>query len=156
MKFDTITIEGKSKKKQIEEGYYVKIEYMHGDADGYAKRTWGPFYKGEEDALLRFINMLEKALDAYPNGRGGCDDYVSKVPELKEWLEGYEESVKKECKDCKNNCKPCKIPEIRIGFEWETTPDGWYSDATIEGYSVKYYDCSDNSYHNVKLTKSKK
>ena len=34
MKFDTVTIEGKTKKKQIEEGYYVKIEYMYGDADG--------------------------------------------------------------------------------------------------------------------------
>ena len=125
MKFDTVTIEGKTKKKQIEEGYYVKIEYMYGDADGYAKRTWGPFYKGEEDALLRFVNMLEKTLNAYPHGRGGCDDYVDKVPELRNWLE-YENDEYR-CKDCNYNFKKCTVPEIRIGFKREKTPDGYNS-----------------------------
>jgi hypothetical protein len=142
MKFNKVIIKDVVKKKQIEEGYYVTIKYYYWSSNTYCERTWGPFYKGEEDALLRFVNMLEDTLVAFPNGKGGCDEYVDEVPELKNWLESEDEWW-----DIKDN--NINAPEVRLNFSWEKTPDGFGLDAAIDSYFVKYYD--NNVYRKVEF-----
>lgn len=140
-----VIIENKKEEPQIEEGFYVDIEFMYGDADGYTNRTVGPFYPNQKEYLIQFLNMLEDCLNAYPNGRGGEDDYEDVVEELKIWNITYEED---DTPDIDENLE--KVVE-QIGFEWEY--DIYEFDETeITSYNVTYYDKL-TGYHHVTLKK---
>lgn len=136
--------------KKIKEGFYVTVEFMYGDADGYKKETYGPFTQKEKQYLINFLNMLEKCLAAYPNGRGGFDDYHSKVKELKLW------DMNGDCDDDAYEKLSQEERDVieRIGFEWEYCPDGYGCQASIEDYEVKYYNSLDRVYCKVKLEKT--
>ena len=135
------------KKEKIEEGFYVDIEYMYGDADGYKTKTFGPFHLNQKKYLMHFLNMLESCLNAYPNGRSGFDDYEDIVEDIKIWDVDYERYD-----DLKID-KNFKQVIQQIGFDIERVPCGLDMEASIIAYSVKYYDQNDG-YHDVEIKKN--
>ena len=68
----------KTKKKRTKKPYYrVEVDFMEGDADGSQSDTL-EFY--EDDAndmknMSRFVMAVACCCAAYPNGRGGYDEY---------------------------------------------------------------------------------
>ena len=57
--------------------YEVQVEFMEGDADGYKTHTI--MFKNDgkaTDHMIDFLNFLGRCVVAYPNGKGGCDDYT--------------------------------------------------------------------------------
>ena len=123
------------------DGYYVLANFMYGDADGYTDKKIGPFKKDEEIYLSMFLDMLDKCLNAFPNGRGGFDEYEDKVEELKMWNTAYEYEDEEDESDyiAFTNLSKEIIEVIeRIGFEWPVTPDGWSVQASIKDYKVVY------------------
>lgn len=140
-----VIIENKKEEQQLEEGFYVDIEFMYGDADGYTNRTVGPFYPNQKEYLIQFLNMLEACLNAYPNGRGGDDEYEDVVEILKIWNFAYEED------DVPNIDKELEKVVEQIKFYWEYDICG-YGEATIENYNVTYYD-KVTGFHHVTLKK---
>ena len=142
-------INEKPKTKKVKDGYYVKIDFMYGDADGSTTRKIGPFMKHEEAALDAFLTMLDKCLKAFPNGKGGFDQFEEKVEELKIWNFAYEPD--------KNETLPEIPDEIksvieRLQFEWPLEPGDWGTQADIIEYSVKYYD--DGKCYNVDISET--
>ena len=139
----TFKIIGKGNKNNIKDGYYVKVDFMYGDADGYTKKSIGPFNKTEEKYLDMFLNMLDKCLKAFPNGKGGFETYEKKVDELKLWNPNYEpydeEEVKEYDKLIENITQDMLDIIDRINFEWPCTPDDWCCQASITDYKVVYY-----------------
>lgn len=140
-----VIIGRKKEEPQIKEGFYVEIEFMYGDADGWKNKTVGPFYPNQKEYLIQFLNMLESCLNAYPNGRGGDDDYEDVVETLKIWNFAYEED------DIPNIDKKLEKVVKQINFDWEYDICG-YGEADIRDYNVTYYD-KITGYHNVTLEK---
>lgn len=130
-------------KPQKEDGYYVKIKFMYGDADGYTKKKIGPFKVGEERYLNAFLDMLDKCLKAFPNGMGGGDTYEQEgnVQELKLWNIDYDPwDYDEEFELLYNNTPEEMLNFIeRIKFTWPYTPNDWNEQASIEHYKVEYY-----------------
>jgi hypothetical protein len=129
MKVD-IKINGKIKLPEYKNCYMIEIQYMYGDADEYAYDKIGSFDASNKeeieelkDALITCKNMLE----AYPHGRGGCDDYNDDVaPGFNKWFnpEDYEEETGKE-----------KL--FAIEMEYDRMCDGH---ASFNDYNLVYYD----------------
>ena len=122
------------------EGFYVDIDYMYGDADGYNTVTVGCFKQGEEAYLSEFLIMLNKCLEAYPYGLSSDEIYEDAVPELSLWLRDREVDDK-HLAECIG----------RIGFEMEYEPGDWGGEASIEGYNVRYYNKKDERFYNVEV-----
>ncbi len=148
---------GKPKKRKIKDGYYVKIDFMHGDADGDARVTAGPFYKDEEPILDIFITMLDKCLKAFPHGKGGFDTYEDEggVDELKLWNIAYEpfddeEGVSYDKLEATLSDEVKTVID-RIRFDWPTDP-GYGCQAQIMSYVIEYYE--NNICHNVLVGES--
>lgn len=58
--------------------YFVTVNIMHGDGDGYGSFVAGPFRKGQHEAHLEnFLETLELMDSRYPDGRGGGDMYCT-------------------------------------------------------------------------------
>lgn len=137
-------------KERIKEGFYITVNFMYGDADGWHDETYGPFVEKEKKHLIDFLNMLEKCLEAFPHGKGGYEEYHTEVPELNIWdCEHWNNDIEAKLSDEQKS-----IIE-RIGFEWEYCPDGYGCQASIEGYEVKYYNSLDRVWCKVKLEKDK-
>jgi len=67
--------------------YAVHIDVYSGDADGYDSFRVLGFKPGEDEGLLKnLLKTVELAKKAYPRGRGGDDDLVSKVPGFNYWF----------------------------------------------------------------------
>jgi hypothetical protein len=49
-------------KKNKKQGFYIKIEFMHGDADGTTYDEVGPFYEKDFPLATEFIEFLESAI----------------------------------------------------------------------------------------------
>lgn len=136
-------------------GYYVKIHYMYGDADGYKDIEYGPFTEDKVVYLLAFVNMLEECLSAYPNGRGGCDNYEDKVKGFAVWslMDDIEDTEKCNYTIDGHKLTEDDINEIEnIGFDVEYFP-GWDDiEASIEYYTVEYYDSNTRQSFEVELS----
>lgn len=109
-------------------------------------KTVGPFYPNQKEYLIQFLNMLESCLNAYPNGRGGDDDYEDVVETLKIWNLAYEED------DIPNIDKKLEKVVEQINFDWEYDIVYDEGEADIRDYNVTYYD-KITGYHNVTLEK---
>jgi hypothetical protein len=69
--------------------FEVVVTSMIGDADGFPSFTVGPFVRGIDDEVLdSFLQLMTAMSLAYPNGRGGNDDYEH-VDGFNDWF-GYE------------------------------------------------------------------
>jgi hypothetical protein len=66
------------KRKDV---YKFEVKFMYGDADGYGSEII--YVEKNNPYLERFIDFLDNCEKAYPNGRGGYDDYNDKV--VKDW-----------------------------------------------------------------------
>jgi hypothetical protein len=63
-------------KAQTPNSFEVEILTYWGDADGYKTFVMGPFIKDQdEDALQGLLETLHRMDNAYPDGRGGYDEY---------------------------------------------------------------------------------
>ena len=146
-----------NKKANTKDGYYVKIKFMFGDADGYTDKRVGPFKKGEEEYLDMFLTMLDKCLKAFPNGKGGFDTYEiqGKVNELKLWNQDYEPYDEEEVEEYDKFLESIEVTEKlqklinRIKFKWPCTPDDFNSQAEILEYKVEY--CENNTIYKVTI-----
>lgn len=73
-KFKNITIGEPRENRKI--GFYVDVEFMHGDGDGYADEQYGPFENTdiEKAYLMSFLTMLDNntgyALDEQDDDNG--------------------------------------------------------------------------------------
>ena len=69
--------ESKKKKRDKKPHYVVHVEFMEGDADGYQsdKLKFHVDDEGDMEDLERFVLAVAMCCAAYPNGRGGYDEY---------------------------------------------------------------------------------
>lgn len=149
--FTKIEIKEAITQEEIKPGYYVEVQHYYGDADGNESQMVGPFYKGEENYLLSFCNMLEDCLKAYPTGRGGGENYEDKLPEYATWayLEFWNDDFLLNGEVASDD--DMEVIE-RVGFEaiMDPTMTCFVHEATICSYEVKYYDGS--TYREVVLS----
>ena len=125
-----------------QEGYYVELHYMYGDADGYNDVTAGPFPNSKKHLLIELLNILEAMLASYPNGKGGWDGY-SHVPGYDKWFDpDY---------DAEKDGKPDPDAEFReeLGLETECTSDGYGCIAKFTGYDIWHHDGKTLDKYNV-------
>ena len=140
-----------AKKKNRKDGYYVQVEFMVGDADGYIKKKFGPFYDDETEYLDMFLDILDKCVCAFPKGKGGCDTYEYEVTELKVWLIDYypEDDEEEEEYDKLYEALSEKCKEIIERIEFEIETDYNCEQTTILKYRVFYY--KNNTCHYVEI-----
>jgi hypothetical protein len=125
-----ISINDKVRLPEYKDCYMIEVKYMYGDADGYADDKIGTFDASNKeemeelkDALITCRNMK----NAYPHGRGGCDDYDEDVaPGFDKWFnpEEYEDNTGKE-------------NPFAISMECDPFSDGH---ASFDDYTLYYYD----------------
>lgn len=114
--------------------YVVEIETMYGDADGYGQIVIGGFKPAQDEAhMVDLLDTLDRMGGAYPNGRGGGDDY-NHVEGFERWF-SIENIPKDEYE---------KLPETikSLSTDWEYSPDGYGFQASYEGYDIFFYDIS--------------
>ena len=147
---------GKKIKRGVRNGYYIEIDYMFGDGDKFIKKKVGPFLKREEEQLNTFLDILDKCISAFPNGKGGFDFYEDegKVSELKVWMHEYEPYDDEEYDEFDRLCEELSEKDKkvinRIKFNWPTEP-AHDTQAEILEYKLLYY--KDNVCYKVNINK---
>ncbi|MEB9469509.1 hypothetical protein P4J10_23230 [Bacillus cereus] len=122
--------------------YVVECEAMYGDADGWGEVEVGGFTRGKDEHLLKeFLEFCERMKNAYPNGRGGYDDY-GHVEGYDKWF--YADNLTTE----EFERLPKKVQELST--YWLNDPQGDGMEATFKDYEVFYYDESGIK-HNVEV-----
>lgn len=116
----------KKPKEDNRKGYLLIIDTMIGDADGYDTVEVGCFQENELHLLEEVIGVCDRMIEAYPNGRGGDDDYNH--------IEGFEKWFTEDYEDNIENI------EHLAPFQWSYSTDGYYMQNSIEGYKVVYLD----------------
>lgn len=111
-------------------GFYFKLEYMYGDANGHADRIIGPFPAERKDLVLEFANVCQGMLDAYPEGKGGFEGYED-VPKYEAY---FNEDFDPDEDD------PDQEVRDTVGAETEYVPDGSGCVASLTGFSCYYQD----------------
>jgi hypothetical protein len=160
----------KNKKKTIrprEPHYLVTFEWMEGDADGNQSDS-ATFNVDEVEDLKLFIVALECCNHAYPNGRGGCDEY-SGLPEYDAYfteeldVDKYEEmftddeldelSEEERLDRITENLKPLN-PSSEM---FDHPSDSNYISTSFDGYEVEFIDENGDSQEvTIKFDKTEK
>lgn len=125
--------------KGFPNSYQVNLVTYSGDADGDTTTEIFPFYKDKDEFFLEnLIETLEEARKAYPNGRGGSDEYSyrHRVDGFQVWFsDGSEDPDNQEIADFVEKLHETCSPS------WPYDP---MSDYTVEqsfsSYEVVYYD----------------
>ena len=125
-----------------EEGFYIDIEYMYGDADGDAVRTVGPFPIAQKRLLLQLLNVLDQMASLYPRGKGGYDGYES-IPYYDEWFD-EDERGDSEDDDFRD----------KIDLKTEYVPDGSGCIAKLVNFEVYYRDGRSLNHYEVNLVET--
>lgn len=108
-------------KEKIKNGYYIEVEFMFGDADGYTTKEMGPFSEEEKMELIDAVETIQRCIDEYADtGRGGLDDY--------DHIKGFDKWFSDEIES----------PNQAISMVYE--PNGCGIQASFDNYSVYYYD----------------
>lgn len=106
MKIKNFKISDKCEKH--EQGYVIVVNWMYGDADGWSTSEIGTFSEEEKDKLFDAIVVCKRMEMAYPNGRGGYDDYNS-VDGFYRWFSTDEEESEEKAIDMEyepyDNCQ---------------------------------------------------
>ena len=133
-----------------ERGFYVTMEYMYGDADGYNTVVAGPFPDEKKHLLIEFLNVLEDMAHRYPHGKGGFDGYED-VPNYNKWFD-----VETMAEECEPDFADPSDAEFRdgLGLEVECTPEGIGAIASLTGYDVTWRDGKTLGEYAVGLTTS--
>ncbi|MGL5579350.1 MAG: hypothetical protein ACRDCE_00025 [Cetobacterium sp.] len=108
--------------------YKVVVTFMENDADGYPTDTVY-FASGKESKMIEFLNFLGRCAVAYPNGKGGHDNY-SHVEGFRDWV--IDEDIPEE--EQPDSC-----------LEWAYWD--WEYCCSFEAVDVTYYDASGIEHH---------
>lgn len=119
--YTDIAIAGQPTAPKYRDKFVVTVEFMYGDADGEGIEQVA-FGKNQKDLLVEFLNFLSRCANAYPGGRGGCDDY--------DHIEGWSKWVDYEGGG--NN------PTL----EWQNDPQGDGFQASFRHAFVEWYDAA--------------
>lgn len=151
--------------------YSVQINVMHGDGDHYEFLTVDGFRRDiaeDIDLLESLLTTLTKMYEAFPNGRGGSDEYNYRhvTPDFDAWFSaediaaqdyGYTvQLLSREEKDAQ--LALAKRVDAHYGrteyVDWplDVTMGDFGTDADIVGFKVLYRDEEGERYHvDVKL-----
>lgn len=127
------------KKENMREGFYITILFQDMEE---MKQTVGPFTIDEKPYLIRFLNMLEDCLHAFPYGKCSGDKYEDYVDDLHVWdISYYDDRAEDETEEEEMMEKEPEFYNFtrELGFAWKLIPE-WYEDATIKSYEVQYFD----------------
>lgn len=72
---DVKLVRGPDRPPAPDKGFYVRLDYMYGDADGSNSVIAGPFPEDKKHLYLEFLNLLDTMKSWYPHGKGGYDGY---------------------------------------------------------------------------------
>lgn len=98
--------------------FVVTIQFMYGDADGSGTEIV-VFKETEKPLVIEFLNFLARCGNAYPGGRGGCDDYNH--------VEGWDKWCSGECEE--------NIPQL----DWQGDPACDGAQASFRGATMFWY-----------------
>ena len=117
--------------------YRININFMYGDADGYEDVDIFVSKEEENNELPRFIVFLDNCIKLYESsGRCGYDTYDE--------VEDYGYFV--------DECEENESEDPQIILEWPYDPSNGGTKATIEGYTITYFD-EDGYEYGVKIIK---
>ncbi len=128
-------------KKIVEEEwrrnhYFVEVNIMHGDADAYTDREFGPFEVNKhEDHLYDFLKVLSRMENHFPNGMSGMDDYK----DLQGFLPWFEEETV-EGRNEEENESLRLAQDLELYFWWPSDVTSSEGQAQYENHSVWYVD----------------
>lgn len=145
-----IKIKNPIKKKVPKKGFYVKIKWMYGDADGYKETKVGPFPENRKDILIDFLNVVSDMLRLYPHGKGGYDGYDS----VDGYLKFFSEDYRYDYDALTDEEKETRAIEEYVGAEQVYTPDDSGCVASICGYKVYYMDGITDDKYNVSVVEN--
>lgn len=125
MSISKFEINKKSKKDIV--GYYIKITWMHGDADGYTTNIIGKFLEEEKEELFDAIETCQRMLDC-------CEDcYEGNVEGFEKWF----------ITENNTNSKAIDIEEDITTTVW----CGEQRTCLLDKYEVFYLDENSNKYN---------
>lgn len=143
-----------------QEGFYVTLYWMFGDADGDTEQTAGPIPTGRRDMVIELANVLENMVDLYADsGKGGYEGYET-VPGIAKWFPNEEfdcdDDDTDEDFDCDNDNTDKNDPDqtIRTNLELEIqyTPANCGCIATLTGFDVFWQDGKTTTKYEVTLS----
>ncbi|AGO48947.1 hypothetical protein N356_gp055 [Cellulophaga phage phi14:2] len=120
------------------------IELMGGDADA----SFYPTVLVDENNpyLERFVKFLENCKKAYPNGKGGYDDY-SHVEDY--WLFIEESEFPDDISKEQEAAFEKEVENCGITFFWESNYE-YFGESSFVNYRVLYYD-ENGIKHNIEI-----
>lgn len=145
-----LKIKEKKVKRKREPHYKLTINFMEGDADGYQTQTH-IFDENSIESLKQTIMAIARCNAAYPNGRGGYDEYDG-LPEYDAFFNddldldcyddllsesGLEEGDQEEFEYVQNHLKEKYNP---YDIELEHPYDSNYIHTYFDGYFLVYVD----------------
>lgn len=129
---DVKLVRGPDRPPAPDKGFYVRLDYMYGDADGSNSVIAGPFPEDKKHLYLEFLNLLDTMKSWYPHGKGGYDGYED-VPGYAEWF-GDDDFDPED-----DGAMPADLEFIRsLGLEVEYWHDGLV--ASFQGYECYWHD----------------
>lgn len=146
MKITDVEIDNKV-KPDVSGKYYVKMEWMFGDANGYGKTVAGPFPENKKDLLIEFLNILQNMINLYSGGKCGWDNY--------EEIEGYELYFDEDfCYEDKYpNCSKndLKLQKVRDSVDAQMPCGEMGTIPTLISVKAFYRDRNSNKKHKVNI-----
>lgn len=124
-------IQKESKEKKMEEGFYVDIDLMGGDADYYDKIRLGVFTEKEKSFLEELINLLDE-LKKVPSGYE--DEKYHKVKNFDAWF--YEGKVDENDPKYDFLLNKLSFHSYSKSYCWGWTTDDMGRPYSLEGYEV--------------------
>lgn len=154
MKF-TIT-ENKIENEYPRNSFLVRVRVMHGDADLFQYVNYPGFKRNQDEELLeKFINVLREMESAYPNGRGGGDEYSysEKVEHFNAWFDEEFDGSPESLQYFENYSDASLKLAAEVNeffernnnyFDWprDATDSGWggHSETSLDTFEVLYVD----------------
>lgn len=125
------------KEKELKNGYYIKIGYMHGDADGESDEELGPFNASQMELLIDAIETCDRLVDIYKRSSfsGKYRENCENTDGFKRWFDedAFEENLTLHgCLEDDKNILICPGIEMDM-FDYESL-------AIFVSYFVYFYD----------------
>lgn len=138
-----ITIGDPIKPESHKNEYKIVVNFMYGDADGHGSEII--FIDKDNSFLERFINFLDDCKKAYPNGRGGYNNYNSDVvPDYWLFCDDYDKELTEEEEDL--------LKSVDFYLNWHYDPSGDGIMSTFNDYKITFFD-EHGVEHKVIITK---
>lgn len=115
----------KKQKPSPKCGYYIEVEFMHGDADDYSQSVSGPVQEDGLKEIEDIINLIEQVFTVSNKYEGKVirgEDLSRIDPNLRKYIDGY-------CDD-----------SHKLHVEWPSDHCYGGIGAWLDGYRVYYID----------------